>query len=451
MNKYNIQSSRFKKYEGKSHAQGGINTGSLEVEGGETEANGYIYSDRIRNNSGLSVAELSEMIAKKYKNKRHTTSGLSRISMKNEMKDLSNYAERLKLRSGTGYSNEQAMYGGYRKKMYTGGYRDQYHGVPQDMNGQSSLVDPLKIGLDSKPMQTLSSNVNTNLTLPTPEKRWGVEGQFISTNKIEPLALPDVRIPNLPTPNSYDGGVQPSRLDKIGAYLNNNADNLGIAASMTPAILSSVKDLTRSPERAKLYQNNERYNVLDLMRNNRIDDDALTNQAIRSNTGARVRMGARSASVQNAYNLSLGNRLNQDLQNIQFQTQTNNNQYRTQEAQTRASLGSEDRGYRHQQYVEQSQNDANTRNLARNASQNIFNLIGSNINSKQMHEQLLANQKDIATLNAVEKLSLLNNISSTFGISDDYAKSLLHYIQSGDTESFQNLLNQMKKGSITTK
>tara|TARA_X000001382_G_scaffold129942_2_gene123281 strand:- start:1632 stop:2993 length:1362 start_codon:yes stop_codon:yes gene_type:complete len=439
------------KYSGKNHAQGGVNINpNVEVEKGEVKHDDYVISNRLPNKN-KSFAKLAEKIAKKYKKGNKALTSVQLMSMENELNDLKKRNEMFKM-NNIGYSQQNQT-----KQFALGG----------DINDNN---DPLQ----TLPIQPLDNNISplkSPYTAPTDNLNVTPDfsSDYIHDDKDTLFSLPitpvqnddefkdyylDNRLDN--TINNIQSQAQsnskPSFFNKIGQGLNKVSnfitdENNVMKASLSPMIASSLNDLVRPSEQAKLFQNPEYYNSLDLMRENRVNFDAITNNMNRQADAARNRMTSRSAQVNNALNTNIDVNLNQQMQQAKFQEQSQNNQLRAQEAQMRSNLGMQDRQYKHQQYLEQSQNDAQKRNMGRAAAQNLWNTVGKNINAKQVREAAQKNQKQIAALSTMEKINYVNSLSSTFGISEDYSKAMLNYIFKGDDKAFAELINNLSKNN----
>jgi len=460
-----IKTNNLIKYTGPKHSQGGIRSGNIEVEGEETEHNGYIFSKK------LGTADVSKKIENKY-SKRWFNNALGMTSMKNELEDLKRKNERKKKQKPLEENKKYAL----------GGIRSDYDTDPWQ---------PLK----SKPMKFLAQdyslrNYNTDSSFdittqnqdtpyygdPLAGDNTQYSGQEISlgnttssiiddyydkdiveSNKIIEQQKPatDPSYSTVPVPQTRMDDINYKKLDRMSKFKsfgsNLNIDKIGLIASMTPMISSAISDGLRGSESVRQRNNPEYYRALDLMRENRIDDAALVNEANRQATSQRMNINTRSSQVRNAYNVGIGANLSQQMQNIGLQTQQANNQYRSQEARLRSTLGAQQREYTHQKDVEQAQNDANTRNMRRMAAQNMWNLVGKNIDSKIKAEKIMKNQKELAKLGTAERLMTLSTMSDRFGISEDFMKNLMYYIDNNDEKGVQKILDSYKKGIYTYK
>lgn len=270
------------------------------------------------------------------------------------------------------------------------------------------------------------------------------DGDIYSPPDLDLNADSSYNISNMPEESSGKSSLK----DRLAGQ----GDRIGMAASMAPMLVNSFKDMFAQSENAELFNNQEYYNSINLMRNQRIDHAALINESNRSANAQRQGNVSRSAQVSNALNTNIGAQNMQQIQNISLQSQQANNQYRSQEAQMRSQLGAQDREYRHQQDVEQSQNDANTRNMSRAASQNIWNLVGQNINNRNVHMENLKNQRMIAGMAATEKFAMLDAMSTNYGIDKDVAQQYIDQAMSGDYEAMKKVMDTIgKKGIFTYK
>lgn len=96
----------FTEYHGNTHENGGIPIGQSEVEGGETNNNGYIYSDTLKLGK-KTFADMSKKINNKYSRRPD-----DKISMESKERELGNLA---KIQESTGLTNNSRgmfQYGG---------------------------------------------------------------------------------------------------------------------------------------------------------------------------------------------------------------------------------------------------------------------------------------------------------------------------------------------------
>ena len=97
----------FTEYHGNTHENGGIPIGQSEVEGGETNNNGYIYSDTLKLGK-KTFADMSKKINNKYSRRPD-----DKISMESKERELGNLA---KMQESTGLTNNS------RGMFFTGGF-----------------------------------------------------------------------------------------------------------------------------------------------------------------------------------------------------------------------------------------------------------------------------------------------------------------------------------------
>lgn len=119
----------FTEYHGNTHENGGIPIGKSEVEGGETNNNGYIYSDTLKLGK-KTFADMSKKINNKYSRRPD-----DKISMESKERELGNLA---KMQESTGLTNSsRGMFfnGGFgieddNVTGETGTYGNQVYGTP---------------------------------------------------------------------------------------------------------------------------------------------------------------------------------------------------------------------------------------------------------------------------------------------------------------------------------
>ena len=119
----------FTEYHGNTHENGGIPIGQSEVEGGETNNNGYIYSDTLKLGK-KTFADMSKKINNKYSRRPD-----DKISMESKERELGNLA---KIQESTGLTNNsRGMFfnGGFgieddNVTGETGTYGNQVYGTP---------------------------------------------------------------------------------------------------------------------------------------------------------------------------------------------------------------------------------------------------------------------------------------------------------------------------------
>lgn len=119
----------FTEYHGNTHENGGIPIGQSEVEGGETNNNGYIYSDTLKLGK-KTFADISKKINNKYSRRPD-----DKISMESKERELGNLA---KMQESTGLTNNsRGMFvnGGFgieddNVTGETGTYGNQVYGTP---------------------------------------------------------------------------------------------------------------------------------------------------------------------------------------------------------------------------------------------------------------------------------------------------------------------------------
>lgn len=121
----------FNEYNGPTHEDGGVSLNDItEVEGGENEFKGYVYSNRVKHN-GKTFAEHSKKIFSKYKNR--LKDDLALASLEREMKSLE-FDQEANPEIIKGREKIQKMAYGGKKKMAFGNPDEPLNILPGNAN-----------------------------------------------------------------------------------------------------------------------------------------------------------------------------------------------------------------------------------------------------------------------------------------------------------------------------
>lgn len=168
-------------YEGPSHENGGIDLNPYtEVEGGESEYKGYIYSNRVKKD-GLSYAEHAKKIYSKYK--KRLKDDLALESMDREFKELEANQEIdpqiIKGRSTE--QNKMSMGGPKKPPTYEDSlalYNLSEQGLDMYKRGISSVEEYLAMKQNHDQAEAISQNTGIQPTAEMPQKYWELNDKF---------------------------------------------------------------------------------------------------------------------------------------------------------------------------------------------------------------------------------------------------------------------------------
>lgn len=188
----------FNEYNGPSHEDGGVSLNDItEVEGGENEFKGYVYSNRVKHN-GKTFAEHSKKIFSKYKNR--LKDELALASLEREMKSLE-FDQEANPEIIKGREKIQKMAYGGKKKMAFGNPDEPLNILPGNAN---PFNDELLQGFTpQQPMFTDSNGQPANISFS--RSTGNVRGSINEEN----ISNPTVN-PGSPYMQPKSGFVQPS-------------------------------------------------------------------------------------------------------------------------------------------------------------------------------------------------------------------------------------------------
>lgn len=392
----------FRSYDMPSHEQGG---GMLDAQLNPTTTNpiaelektettykdkggdAYVYSDNLKHTSGMTFAEKSRQIAKKYArgtdiDKEGLSIEMDRLSKQNDMAREQDSATQF---AGGGPLAPLPM-------RWTKPSKDWLNPLPMaSIVPEPGLNDPRvldQIDTSPKPLDIPVRPLDvTPKQLP----------KFTGFRTTEPEA--DVK--------------KPFNYNTIAAGLK------GIS------LLSTGIDALRKPEQDKLRLNPKASEVEGLMESRSIDFTPLVNEA---DLSANVALDSARNVVGNAAGLSaransiMANRARQ-VGNLKLQQQQTNNQYRADEAQIKSRLGAEERAYRRETDIANMQNEAARRNLGRKFFSDLSQ-VGSTINKFQNNREQIENNKQLADATIREGLAILSGKYKDFGLSEDLVEKL---------------------------
>jgi hypothetical protein len=404
---------QFKQYNFPSHEQGGgmidINlnptdaTPVAELEKNETSYRmggqpPYIYSDSLidHETNGMTFADVSKKIAAKYRR----GTDIDKVSKQLEMKNLAdrNTAER------------------ERVELFDNNLMGDFE-LPEFERGWQSEKDPYGyITYDNR------------LNLSKDGYILGKDGNIV---------------PGIETNKDGTTSANPGFTDLTEETNTNSPFNYNIpaVAAKATAFAANLVDALGKPEQEKLQLNPYEQDVVSLMENRNIDLTPLLNE---------INLGA-SASIDNARNVAgnagqfsaLANKIfagaGRASSNVKMQQEQMNNEYRAQEAATKAGLGTEKRSEFIRQQDVQSRNDASQRNLVRKTMSDLSQ-IGSEFNKYQYVKEQIANRKDISDKVIKEGVALLKGRYSDFGLSDEFIQK----IESGEYNGASDLIVFLK-------
>lgn len=393
------------KFKGPSHSEGGIpidknmtpnNSNPIaEVEGGETGVNlgdkKYIFSDNLKLDD-LTFAEESKKIDKKYKRKDDITKRtkefeLKRLSEENDIvKDSNEFVKK---------------YGGQIQEYMKGGNLKEYN------NGGPIALPTLQAPL--------------------------VTGSNYDDKLFDPM-FDDFNIPIETTDNTIANKREPFNFNKLALGLKGAALGKSFIDSLQP---SEEENLQLNPEANKVKDIVSNLNV-DL--SSAIDDILLgTNSALKN--ARNVSGSAITSQVLGQSAIDKGNRAIADLE---IQEQNANNALRSQEAQVRANLGSEERQERVRQQTVQDQNDAVARGFGRDLFSNLSR-IGSEFNKYQYTQDQIANQKEIAEMTIAEGTALLSQRYPDFTITENLVDAIKQGLADGSITDINQYIRYRAK------
>jgi len=444
-NPFMRQGGYLKRFMGARHEMGGIpvdsnmNVNSMtpdaEVEGNETgyqsgSGQPYIFSDRLFDASGVTFADKSKQIDKRYTredgiSKATKTIEMNMLSKKNDAaKQLAQVGEQIMMKCGG--KIKQYLGGGQLPIHAPGGYLDGNPLKPfeDDPNNLMSSIDPFSGPY--LPMSSLNDPMNSSLTgLPelTNVPRYNglsQEAQFAAMSNQPATSYDDKELIE-EGPFNVTGLNEDKASSPDTPQTNLNKIALGLKGS---ALVQSFIDSVRKPEQEKLQLNPNIAEVEQIMEGLGVDYTPALNQVL----------GARNAGISNArladsYNTQavLANKSiaasGRAAGDLKMREQEANVGIRAQEAQTKFQTGESVKNSKLYQQTTQSQNDAAQRGFVRDFYSNLSQ-IGSQFNKAQYVKDQIANNKEMAALTITEGLALLGAKYPEFGITDDLVNRL---------------------------
>ena len=373
----------FKSYNMPSHENGGgmidaqlnptTTNGIAELEKTETTykdggKDAYVYSDNLKHSSGMTFAEKSRQIARKYVR----GTDLDKEGMSIEMDRLAK-------------QNDISREHSELSKFADGGPLD-----PLPMKWATPSENYLS------PVPILNTTPVSNSTTPL---------------NVAPKVLP-----------KFTGFRTTEPEVDVKKPFNYNTVAAGLKGA---SLLATGIDALRKPDKDKLRLNPKVSEVEGLMESRSIDFTPLVNEA---DLSANVALDQARNVVGNAAGLSaransiMANRARQ-VGGLKLQQQQTNNQYRAEEAQVKSRLGAEERAYRRETDVANMQNEAARRNLGRKFFSDLSQ-VGSTSNKFQNNREQIANNKELADATIREGLAILSGKYKDFGLSEDLVEKL---------------------------
>jgi hypothetical protein len=390
-----------KQYNAPSHEEGGQmldknanptnnpNDAIAEIEKQETSWRNYVFSDTLGDGNNT-FAKMSKAIARKYKGR---NDDLSLATMEKEMNALMEKNESAK---GT-MENVPGKY--------------DIGGLLLDFSGINTGDLPYEIDDPNAPNPFIAENVFPNKELPVnnaaptkttfPDVKEMIFGNLLGFGKPKtPETSALLPNPNLPYPEKTGEVKSPPVIGKFDAIAL-GLKGLGLGKSAYDALQPSEQEQLRLNQEANMAKN--------LMAGRNINMAAVLNDTLYNRNAAMANnQNARSTNVNRALDMQTIAAANRDTMRGKLQEQQLNNQFRGEEAQTRASLGASDAIEQIRRQNVQSQNDAVQRQFGQKFFQDLTE-IGTQFNKAQMYKDMLDNKKDLFVNSFRETLSLLNS------------------------------------------
>lgn len=235
-------------YNGNAHEQGGIQIGNSEVEDGEIRVGDYVFSDRLKHESGKTFSEEAKKITKEFEE--YQNDGPAKRTQNKKLKELSYLNDQARLlKQKEDAIHEMTMMEGFRA---FGGY------IEKDIKGKYQ-VDPnyRKNILESAKANKMSYNkyVDSIYCYGGNMKKKLAGGGVVDPDGTKPLVATDEY------PSLYDfgqGTAQPNvyNIFQVGDIGN---EEIALLASNLPALsnlIGSTKGNTTKFDRLKLNEIN---------------------------------------------------------------------------------------------------------------------------------------------------------------------------------------------------
>lgn len=182
-----------------------------------------------------------------------------------------------------------------------------------------------------------------NLALPADPVRVGNMSTFSGYNLPALSNTPLNNLSGIPAGPSSTPGDAPNRLME---FLNGNYGQNASALLKIPGTAYNLIRGLSKPEENTLRLNNQMSNAINLMADRRYDPEAAYQAITRQTNAARAQSVGTNPFLNNARNQAITNSAQSAMAQANLAGQQMNNQYRAQEAATRAQLGSQERAYR---------------------------------------------------------------------------------------------------------
>jgi LysM repeat protein len=377
----------FKEYNMLSHEQGGGNIdanlnptlgeGIAELEKKETtysdgKGKDYVYSDKLKH-KGMTFADLSKKIRRRY-------SRGTDIDQKGMEMELNNLAK----------LNDVAR------------AQDETSENPNEMSGGGNpwlrQILPV-VGQVGSIAQRATESANP-------------------LGMIAPPSMPD-KINSVGPPKNINVPTLPGPEEKLFDW-----NKVALGTKAVGLAQSAIRGFEK-PDVDKLQLNPEDSKAKELMANRYIDMAPLMEEVnLGANAGlTQARNVAGNASTNAALANKVLNSAARQSADLKLQTQQTNNQYRAQEAQTRATLGAQERSYRRETDVANMQNEAVQDSLLDNFFSELTQ-VGTEVNKFQYAREQMKNNKELRDATVKEGLTLLAGKYSQFGVSEEMVKRL---------------------------
>jgi hypothetical protein len=452
------------RYDGNTHSNGGIPTPSGEFDKQETVLNSkepYAFSDNLLVTKPLAqmqglpkkyinktIADASKMVDDKYKikvNQPTLLQNANRITADNKLNDLVKTNEMLidaEQQLGTQYMcggkvNKYA-YGGVMQKFRLGGNppkldefglpiddsyntnydgldnRNQFEQAPNSVNKLSQIRS-----IDKNPM-FMKDAVGIN---GTPNLQ--ANQALYNTPDVQAMQKSNQAIVNNNLLKSGDSSLLASGISTNANPTGNMFSKLGMspleAASLGTKLASHAYEFAsvlKKPDRIQTQYNEFNPQVQRLMREQKVNNQPMLNELnLQSNMLFDRNVG--NANTQRANNLSVNSQLMDKINQVKMASQTANNQYRQQEANTLTQMGQQNVNARNTQEALQSATNAARDNAIRDAFGNVGNDLADyglkkDVNNKTITEGFKLLGEDVR----------FSNIQSIYKTPQKYMKAL---------------------------
>jgi hypothetical protein len=368
----------------------------------------------IEKYKGLTFAEASMKISKKYANKE--TDFIEKASYEKEMEDLTNHQTNVRMATEMKEQLKQFKKGGTLPKYPHG---TPHNGLPQaedpwnGVNPNLPFIDnPFQGMINELPQSTLV-NPPVPPTLPQKGKKM-IPGQMpvLGQRGVNPISTTQATVPQV--------GQIPFKVNVDESNVSTQPRGSGEMSAYTPALIGqgistaiNAGILAKGYDKVAPVDNPYESQVINNMASRGIDTTQQRNQILSAYNAAKESLSnARSANVQQALGTNLMNVTQSNLADSKLNEQQLNNQYKADFAQTLGSLGQQKASA--QVYSE----DMTARN--KGTWQSELSKLGTSVADSAK----FFTEKNLNTINNDMLLSILNQKYPSIKIDESFATRL---------------------------